>query len=84
MCQRYFEKSDNEVFHQNCGAAASQVQRLSIRYATQKRADATLVVSSSTSGLSGVITNGVDGFTLGYTGNDNDVHYNTFTAEAEL
>jgi len=84
LCQRYFEKSDDPVFHINCGAAASQVQRLSIRYATQKMKDATLVVSSSTSGLSGVVTNGVDGFTLGFSGSDLDVHHNTFTAEAEL
>jgi|21_taG_2_1085346.scaffolds.fasta_scaffold00506_11 hypothetical protein len=84
LCQRYFEKSDDPVFHINCGAAASQVQRLSIRYATQKWEDATLVVSSSTSGLSGAVTNGVDGFTLGFTGSDLDIHHITFTAESEL
>jgi hypothetical protein len=83
-CQRYFEKSDDPQFHINSGAAASQVQRLSIRYATQKMKDATLVVSSSTSGLSGSVTNGVDGFTLGFSGSDLDVHHCTFTAEAEL
>ena len=84
LCQRYFEKSDDPQFHINSGAAGSQVQRHSIRYATQKWEDATLVVSSSTSGLSGAVTNGVDGFTLGFSGSDLDVHHITFTAESEL
>jgi len=84
LCQRYFEKSDDPQFHGNFAAAASQVQRHSIRYATQKWEDATLVLSSSTSGLTGAATNGVDGFTIAFGGSANDVHHITFTAEAEL
>jgi|5B_taG_2_1085324.scaffolds.fasta_scaffold06559_2 hypothetical protein len=83
-CQRYFEKSDDPQFHINVSGAATQVQRLSVRYATQKMKDATLVLSSSTSGLTGAATNGVDGFTIAFSGNDLDVHHCTFTAEAEL
>ncbi len=84
LCQRYFEKSDDPQFHINASGAATQVQRLSVRYATQKMKDATLVLSSSTSGLTGAATNGVDGFTIAFSGNHLDVHHCTFTAEAEL
>ena len=86
-CQRYYEKSLVLQYYQLPTSSGAQVQRQHNRYQVQKRASATLTQTkdSGSSATSVGNTGGnLDGILHSFGGNDGEIIYFSWTADAEL
>ena len=86
-CQRYYEKSLVLQYYQLPSSSGAQVQRQHNRYQVQKRASATLTQtkdSGSAATSVGNVGGNLDGILHSFGGNNGEVIFFSWTADAEL
>jgi hypothetical protein len=86
-CQRYYEKSLVLHYYQLPTSSGAQVQRQHNRYQVQKRASATLTQTKDSGSSATTVTNvggNLDGILHAFGGNDGEIIYFYWTADAEL
>jgi len=86
-CQRYYEKSLVLQYYQLPTSSGSQVQRQHNRYQVQKRASATLTQTKDSGSSATSVANvggNLDGILHAIGGNDGEIIFFSWTADAEL